>query len=284
MRAFVIILFLCSVSSAYGQYTGSAKIDTLITDPIAPDIMTAPVNSLGRFLSFPIKSISITGHHADCGSSWASSVVYERFDSSMLVANKIYKGRRRTMGDRRNGYDTTFSRQITSKKLNEVLSFLNNDPAHKPSIKDFDIQASDIKKYIVHVNSNIKYYSSRHENSPLLNDKNFFLNFCNNMDTLSAETIQKSFFNSEYYCSANDWFTINVTNTRNDTIQFMGADYDPAWCLPWTIKYDNIIFKSYDVRFSKFIKGCIPSWFVKYSPFDNSSLIWRLADYVYSNK
>ncbi|MGL4632486.1 MAG: hypothetical protein ACRCVT_14890 [Leadbetterella sp.] len=226
------------------------------------------------FLNYPIKEITIKA-----GSSgvklFSQELTYTLEKDTMLATMKL-----KINHDHKIAY-SKYSNKQSNQKLSDILSNINLNINHTPTLKDFEISDVDTKKCLDDISLDIW-------RDQIVSDKNNITNFnCDkikDLDTLNVKTMLDELSNWYGFavCGKGN-FTIKITNTNKDTLQVTEsyAATPNAWNLPWKFKVNGFNFYSYDINFSRFIDSCIPTNFRDKRMFSNKALLLQIADYLY---
>lgn len=240
-----------------------------------------PKNPIQSFLASPIQSFSIGSGSEGCFHSMRNEVKYERTSDSAFTTSNLY------VDDYSKKGDSTFTNKISERALSVVLASINSYPAAMPSIKDFHILEEDKKNYLMLIDKQVEDMetdsSGKEENAY----KDFYYAVPTVLDTLNTSIIATILDQQEGLTStSSNWFTIQISNQNNDTINISRKYYVSTlpWNLPWKFNYKGLTFNCYNVEFSKFINTCIPSNFADKEVFDNKHLIMQIADYLYDKR
>lgn len=238
------------------------------------------------FLAHPIDSIAITVVHAGCFYEDKKNITYRKNDANEMIASEIrisenYKRRQKD-----------FNRTIAYHKLTRLLQKIDTTTL-PPNIKNFEISAQDEIDFKKWVDATVAYQDSvepqiSFRTSPLLVNKEFYYTAVEHVDTIGKKTLlsilnkQPTFFSTE-----NTSLSLTIYNDNGEDIHIERPDFleYSAWGFPWTIKYADKYFLSYDLELSKFLLGLVPQEdFGGVGDFDNQHLLQQIVHYLHGQQ
>jgi len=240
-----------------------------------------PESPLKTFLAFPVKMFSINSGSQGCFHSKNNEIKYERVNDSIFAASSF------SVNNYQNNKIAPFKNQVNGTILANALMTINANPAEIPSLKDFQISEMDKKNYLALVDKKLasKAYDGFSGKKKI--NKAFYYSVPSMLDTLNGSIITPVLNQQEgVWSTTSNWFTIQIVNTNNDTLNISRDYYESTlpWNLPWKFVYNGLNFNCYNIEFSRFINYCIPDSFMDKEVFDNRILIMQIADYLYNKE
>jgi len=240
-----------------------------------------PESPLEKFLNSPVRSFSINSGSQGCFHSVNNEVNYERINDSTFMATPFL------VNNYRNKKTSNFNNQVSGISLTNTLNAINLNPSAIPILKDFQITENDKQNYLTLVDKRLKSKVSDDIRGKRKINKEFYYSVLKMLDTLDNSVIQRVLNQTEAgWSTTSNWFTIQITNENNDTLNISRNYYINTlpWNLPWKFEYKGLNFNCYNIEFSQFVNSCIPENFIDKGVFDNSILIMEIADYLWNKE
>jgi len=248
-------------------------------------------NPIKDFMSTPVRRMLVESGSQGCFHHFENYVSWEDLFNSTLTV-------RACSTDRNSDYTTDqgrdvpqyknplYHKDIKAQDIALLLAAIDSAPYAVPAIADFHITEKDKNEYKAGIDEWMKgaYYGEKKTQKE--ERKAFYTKVPDMVDTLSGSVVTDILDEKERMTSTTSmWFTIKLTNESGDSLIFYKRYYtQAAWHLPWVVAYHGYYFMSHDIRFSRFIDGCLPDDFYGKSAFRNSALLAEIASYLYDKK
>ncbi len=240
-----------------------------------------PEKPLHDWLASPIISITIQSGNRGCFHYQSNDLTYYRKNDSTFTCKYINENGSESKSP------SVFKNRVDVRILDKALHRINDIPMATPTISDFTITDSDKKKYFALVDTLLKNPPLDFTHKKKVINKEYYYGVAEKLDTVSNELIKTILEEPEGIIStSSSWFSIQIVNQKRDTLTISRDYYHQTkpWNLPWLISYNHLNFRCYDIGFSKFIKSCLPEYFLHFPVFDNSLMILEIADYLYNKE
>jgi hypothetical protein len=236
-----------------------------------------PEFPLKKFLDSSLKSFSINSGTQGCFHYENNKVNYERTKDSVFATKSFSVGEKKS----------SFKNKVNENRLVSTLITINSNPSAVPLLKDFQITEEDKQNYLALIDTRLQSKDYDFSTWKKKFNKNFYYSVPSMLDTLDNSIIQCVLNQVENgWSTTSNWFTIQIVNENNDTINISRNYYMSTlpWNLPWKFEYQGLHFNCYSIEFSRFINSCIPDNFMDKKVFDNSILIMEIADYLWNRE
>ena len=270
-------------------FTLFLSISTAFSQP--KDGEFEPEEPLNFFLTSPIRKIELKSIVQGCFSPDNDVIVYEKHSDSTLTITNCSINIDKT---KKNDKPPVHQNEINSNLLSSILTAINLNPFHQPSLHDFQIKEEDKQNYLAYVEKIVK--ENKKMNPRETFDEDFFYSIPSMLDTLNNTLLSNIILDQqeEGGCSVSFVFSIQITNENNEILN-ISKSYcweqitsvrgfymnKISWLLPWKFEFNGIVFNCHNIEFSRFISSCIPDDFSGKEVFDNSELIMSIAKFLF---
>lgn len=213
-------------------------------------------NSINEFFEYDITTIHVESGNSGCLSSANSEVKFELTNED-LVSETVY-----IEEHFKDPYTLSQLIKITPDTLKKAI--LNSFKNRGFSFDISSIKESSFKTYFVEYRKRLyeePIIRNKYKTEDYTKETNDFIEL---LDTLSQETIDELVYEYvEPYHLLSMWFVATFENSNGDTliVRTTNQSSKNPFNLPWIIKYDGLIEKTYNHELSEFFNYLVPKVF-----------------------
>ena len=213
-------------------------------------------NSINEFFEYDITTIHVESGNSGCLSSANSEVKFELTNED-LISETVYI--------EEHFKDPYTFRQLIKVTPDTVKKVILNSFKNRGLTFDLSsLKDSSLKTYFVEYRKRLyeeTYIQNKYKTEEFSKETNDFIDL---LDTLSQETIDELVY--EYVAPStllSMWFVATFENSNGDTlvVRTTNQSTNNPFNLPWIIKYNGLIEKTYNHELSEFFNYLVPDNF-----------------------